>query len=54
MDYNEPTYEVSNVKYDVCNYNWVAVRPEGLIRLECPHCGGMRGFENQENITNHE
>ena len=42
--YKDP-HEVSEVKCDVCNYRWVAVRPEGLTKLECPKCGGLRSFE---------
>lgn len=39
--------EVSLVKCDTCQYQWVAVRPEGLLKLECPKCGNNCGFENQ-------
>ena len=39
-------HEVSTVKCDVCTYSWVAVRPEGLTKLECPNCGGFVFFEN--------
>lgn len=42
---DEP-HEVSKVKCDLCNYSWVAVRPEGLTKLECPNCGNMVHFEN--------
>jgi hypothetical protein len=40
-------HEVSKVKCDVCNYSWVAVRPLGLTKLECPQCGGLCSFENE-------
>lgn len=40
-------HEVSKVKCDVCNYGWVAVRPLGLTKLECPQCGGLCSFENE-------
>jgi hypothetical protein len=26
-----------------CDYTWVAVRPLGVIFLECPKCGAQRG-----------
>jgi len=39
-------HEVSKVKCDLCSYTWVAVRPEGLTKIECPHCGNMVNFEN--------
>jgi hypothetical protein len=42
---DEP-HEVSKVKCDLCNYSWVAVRPEGLTKLECHNCGNMVHFEN--------
>lgn len=38
--------EVSTVKCDLCSKEWVAVRPEGLIKLECPNCGNMVHFYN--------
>ena len=43
-------HEVSKVKCDLCNHEWVAVRPEGLIKLECPNCGNMVYFENIESL----
>ena len=39
-------WETSLVKCDLCNYQWVAVRPEGLVKLECPNCNNMVHFEN--------
>lgn len=42
---NDP-HEVSKVKCDLCAKEWVAVRKEGLIELECPNCGNMVHFEN--------
>lgn len=42
---NDP-HEVSIVKCDLCGYEWVAVRPAGLIKLECPNCGNVVYFEN--------
>lgn len=39
-------HEVSLAKCDLCGYKWVAVRPEGLTKLECPNCGNMVNFEN--------
>ena len=40
-------HEVSKVKCDVCGYSWVAVRPFGVCKLECPKCGGINSFENE-------
>jgi hypothetical protein len=42
---SEP-HEVSQVQCDLCSHSWVAVRPEGLEKLECPNCGNMVQFEN--------
>lgn len=42
---NDP-HEVSKVQCDLCNYQWIAVRPEGLTKLECPNCSNMVQFEN--------
>lgn len=42
-------FEVSKVKCDICNYSWVAVRPFGLEKLECPKCGNLSSFENDNN-----
>ena len=39
-------YETSLVKCDLCNHEWVAVRPEGLEKLECPKCNNIANFEN--------
>jgi formate dehydrogenase maturation protein FdhE len=39
-------YEVSKVKCDLCTNEWVAVRTEGLTKLECPNCWNMVNFEN--------
>ena len=39
-------HEVSKVKCDLCGFEWIAVRPEGLTRLECKQCGNMVHFEN--------
>ena len=39
-------HEVSSVKCDLCGKEWVAVRPLGLIKLECPNCKNMVQFEN--------
>ena len=41
-------YETSLVECDLCSHKWAAVRPEGLIKLECPNCENMVGFENLE------
>ena len=42
---NEP-HEVSLVKCDLCGFEWIAVRPLGLDKLECKQCGNMVHFEN--------
>jgi len=39
-------HEVSKVKCDLCDKEWIAVRPEGLTELECPNCENMVQFEN--------
>lgn len=39
-------FEVSLVQCDLCGHKWTAVRPDGLIKLECPNCRNMVYFEN--------
>lgn len=39
-------HEYSNVKCDLCSHEWVAVRPLGLEKLECPNCANIVYFEN--------
>ena len=39
-------HETSPVKCDLCSYQWVAVRPFGLTKLECPNCTNLVHFEN--------
>jgi hypothetical protein len=39
-------HESSAVKCDLCGHEWVAVRPAGLTKLECPNCGNIGYFEN--------
>jgi len=46
MNAQEETFEISKVQCDICNHIWIAVRPEGLVKLECPHCGIIGFFEN--------
>jgi DNA-directed RNA polymerase subunit M/transcription elongation factor TFIIS len=46
MEEKQDQHEASMVKCDLCSYKWVAVRPKGLIKLECPNCGNMVHFEN--------
>lgn len=36
----------STVKCDLCGKSWIAVRPVGVIELECPNCKNMTHFEN--------
>jgi len=43
----EDPHEVSTVKCDLCSYEWIAVRPAGVEKLECPNCGNITHFENQ-------
>ena len=43
------SHEVSKVKCDLCGKEWVAVRPGGLAKLECPNCGNITHFENIGN-----
>jgi hypothetical protein len=45
-------YEYSLVECDLCSHRWVAVRPVGLIKLECPNCGNMVYFENIKTEEN--
>jgi len=51
FDYFEDTikdpHEVSNVQCDLCGFEWTAVRPLGLEKLECTRCGNMVHFENK-------
>tara|TARA_R110000787_G_scaffold279312_1_gene389392 strand:- start:194 stop:496 length:303 start_codon:yes stop_codon:yes gene_type:complete len=39
-------HEASQVKCDNCNHKWVAVRPLGIDKLECPKCENIGCFEN--------
>lgn len=39
-------WEVSQVKCDLCSYEWTEVRPEGTEKLDCPNCGNIGHFEN--------
>lgn len=39
-------WEVSQVKCDLCAHEWVAVRPQGTPKLECPNCSNISHFEN--------
>lgn len=43
---NYDPHEVSQVKCLVCEHSWVAVRPKGVKKLECPNCQGMVDFED--------
>ena len=45
INHKDP-HEVSNVKCDLCGKEWLAVRPEGIIKLECPNCHNNVNFEN--------
>ncbi len=49
MSKEDNKHEVSLVKCDICNHEWVSVRPEGLTELECPNCSNMVQFENIKN-----
>lgn len=42
---NDP-HEASMVKCDICGNTWMAVRPAGLVKLQCPNCLNMCSFEN--------
>jgi hypothetical protein len=42
---DEP-HEFSQVKCDLCGKEWVAVRPEGVDKLQCPSCNNTVFFEN--------
>ena len=39
-------HEASLVKCDCCGHEWVAVRPKGLVKLECPECMTLRFFDD--------
>jgi len=41
-------WEVSFVRCDICRHRWIACRPAGLDRLECPHCSAIATFEDIE------
>lgn len=43
------SHEVSKLKCDLCSYEWIAVRPEGVYKLECPNCDNMVYFQNLES-----
>lgn len=47
---NEDLWEASLVRCDLCSHEWVAVRPLGLEKLECPNCENMVYFENVETV----
>jgi len=51
IPYNElkpyDPHEASLVKCDICSHEWVATRPAGLTKLECPNCLNMVQFENK-------
>ncbi len=34
-------WEVGTVRCSVCGHKWVAVRPAGTEKLECPKCHAM-------------
>lgn len=35
------------VQCDICTYQWVAVYPAQLDKLECPNCSNMVSFEEK-------
>jgi len=39
-------WEVSKVECSLCTYQWYAVRPEGVEKIECPNCENICNFEN--------
>ena len=45
--YTKDTHEVSKVECYLCAYEWIAVRPDGTKKLECPLCGNITSFENK-------
>jgi hypothetical protein len=50
IPYNElkqyDPHEASMVSCDICTHEWVAVRPAGLTKLQCPNCLKVAHFEN--------
>lgn len=46
MLHDDGALEISGVICDLCNHNWVAVRPYGLEKLECPTCKNTTTFQN--------
>ena len=45
---DDELYETSMVRCDLCGYEWVAVRPSGIEKLQCPQCLYLARFENIE------
>lgn len=41
----EVLWSEERVKCDLCSYNWVAVYPQDIERLECPNCSNMVYYE---------
>lgn len=48
LEDNEKGWTHNTVKCDLCGYEWVAVYPEKLYRLECTNCNNMVMFETKE------
>jgi len=46
VEEKEEKLETSHVKCDLCSYEWVAIRPLGTEKLECPNCNNIVIFEN--------
>jgi hypothetical protein len=42
-------WEQSFVECDLCSHRWMAVRPEGTPKLECPNCEQITYFEEVED-----
>lgn len=43
---NPVKHEVTMVECDLCKNKWVAIRPEGTLKLECKQCGYTANYEN--------
>ena len=47
-------WETSGVVCKACAHEWVAVRPAGLLALECPRCGAMEADYTDAEVVPRE
>ncbi|WWT39925.1 hypothetical protein [Microcystis phage Mwe-JY08] len=50
LDEHRP-HDVGPVVCTRCSYSWVAVRPRGVMFLECPKCSAQRGASFMTMVT---